>query len=226
MKKQNLKDEKNTKDEAVEFAPPPGSRRMVRLSKKESFMPSLTKSAGSFLVEVIKVVLIALAIIIPIRYFLIQPFYVKGASMEPTFYDNEYLIIDEISYRLADPKRGDVVVLRNPSNLSEFFIKRIVALPGEKLEITNGDIFIYNSNYPQGALLDESRYLSASIKTSGNEIVILKNNEYFVMGDNRSASLDSRSFGPIDRKEIIGKAWVRAWPFGRLKHFITPQYNY
>ena len=225
MEKQNLKN-KNEEREEVEFTPPPGSKRMTRLSKKENILPSFTKSASSFLIEVVKVVLISLAIIIPIRYFLIQPFYVRGASMEPNFHDNEYLIIDEISYRFTEPKRGEVVVLRNPNNTDEFFIKRVIGLPGEKLEIGGGEIYVYNNKYPSGTTLDESKYLAKNVNTSGNEVVALGNNEYYVLGDNRSSSLDSRSFGSVTRQEVIGKVWIRAWPFGKLKHFVTPQYNY
>ena len=97
-------------------ASPPGFRRIARLQKKEEFLPSFTKSFVSFVFEVLKVVIISLAIIIPIRYFLIQPFYVRGASMEPNFHDNEYLIINEISYRFSDPDRGDVVVIKEKEN--------------------------------------------------------------------------------------------------------------
>src|SRR5680860_453257 len=99
-----------------------------------------------FVWEIIKVVSISLAIILPIRYFLIQPFYVKGASMEPNFHDREYLIVDEISYRFREPARGDVIVFRYPENPEEYFIKRIIGLPGESLEIMNGGVYLYTTD--------------------------------------------------------------------------------
>src|SRR3989339_2004483 len=97
-----------------------------------------------FVLEVVQIVIISAAIIIPIRYFLIQPFYVKGASMEPNFYDHEYLIIDEISYRFHEPQRGDIVVFRYPDDPSQFFIKRLIGLPSEIIKINDGKITIIN----------------------------------------------------------------------------------
>lgn len=192
---------------------------------RQSIVPRFSESVSSFVIEVAKVVVISLAIIIPIRYFLIQPFYVKGASMEPNFYDNEYLVVDEISYRLGQPHRGDVVVLRNPRHESDFFIKRIVGLPGERIQIIDGHIAVFNDTYPQGMILDESGYLASSVKTSGNQTATLKSDEYFVLGDNRDSSLDSRYFGPIVRKEIVGRTWIRAWPIGRMAVFRTHSYT-
>jgi signal peptidase I len=204
---------------------PPGYRRSSKIEKKDLLLPTFSQSAGAFLVEVLKVVIISLAIIIPVRYFLIQPFYVKGASMEPNFHDNEYLIIDEISYRLRTPDRGDVVVLRNPNRPSEFFIKRIIGLPGETVEIENGHVFITNTINPNGKQLDESPYLKKEVVTSGTTDVTLGPEEYIVLGDNRPSSLDSRTFGPIHRSEIIGRTWIRAWPIGRATVFDAVPYG-
>jgi len=197
---------------------PPGSRRLTQLSKREEIIPTFSKSFGSFVVEVAKVILISLAIIIPVRYFLIQPFYVKGASMEPNFHDNEYLIIDELSYRLGSPHRGDVVVLHNPRRESEFFIKRVIGLPGETITISDGQVTITNTDHPDGFVLKES-YLSKGLVTSGTLSTPLAANEYYVLGDNRPSSLDSRVFGPIDRRELIGRTWIRAWPPQRVRAF-------
>jgi signal peptidase I len=159
--------------------------------------------------EILKIVIISLAIIVPIRYFLIQPFFVKGASMEPNFLDGDYLIIDEISYRFETPQRGEVIIFRYPLEPSQFFIKRIIGLPGEKVEVQDGKIFI------NGSELDESEYLQGTT-TVGNVEVRLEDDEYFVLGDNRNASSDSRKWGEVDKKLIIGRAWLRAWPFSRL----------
>jgi len=170
-----------------------------------------------FVWETLKIVIISLAIIIPIRYFLIQPFFVKGASMEPNFQDGDYLIIDEISYRFKTPERGDIIIFRYPLDPSQFFIKRVVGLPGETVKIENGEIIIQNKD-GKGSILNESKYLSDDDDyTAGNVEVNLGDEEYFVLGDNRQASSDSRKWGGVKRKFIIGQVWLRAWPFSRLK---------
>lgn len=189
-------------------------------------MPPWRKTIGPFLLELAKIVVVAFAIIVPVRYFILQPFYVKGASMEPNFHDNQYLIIDELSYRLHDPRRGDVIVLRNPNLPSEFFIKRIIGLPGEEISISDGHIRVTDPQTGQGGWLDESAYLASTVTTFGNTTVVLGTKEYFVMGDNRPASLDSRSFGPISRREIIGRTALRAWPFDKITTFSTPTVPY
>ncbi len=168
--------------------------------------------------ELIRVIVISLVIIIPIRYFLIQPFYVKGASMEPNFSDSEYLVINEIIYRFKDPRRGDIIVFRYPRDPRQYFIKRVIGLPGEKIEIKNGGVYV------EGIRLDETQYLDSSVKTTKEDVWILKKDEYFALGDNRYASLDSRDFGPIRRHFIIGKTWIRGWPLNRITLFETPAY--
>jgi len=176
-----------------------------------------------FILEVVQIVIISAAIIIPIRYFLIQPFYVKGASMEPNYFDHEYLIIDEISYRFDDPERGEIVVFRYPENPSEFFIKRVIGLPGETIEITDGKVIIYNNDNPSGVVLDEM-YLDVE-QTFGKKRVSLNEDEFFVLGDNRDKSLDSRTFGPIRRSDIVGRVWLRGLPLSRIDVFDLPDYN-
>jgi signal peptidase I len=178
----------------------------------------------SFLFELIQVAAISLAIIIPVRYFLIQPFYVKGASMEPSFFDHEYLVIDELSYRISNPQRGDIVVFRYPLDPKQFFIKRVIGLPGETVEVNEDGIKIYNNEHPNGMLLDET-YLGPGVQSSmTRRTITLKDDEYFVMGDNRGASLDSRYFGPIKRTDIVGRVWLRGWPFDRWTVFDRPNY--
>lgn len=179
----------------------------------------------AFVFELIQVAAVSLAIIIPVRYFLIQPFYVKGASMEPSFFDHEYLIIDELSYRFNDPERGDIVVFRYPADPKQFFIKRVVGLPGETVEVDETEVKIYNDEHPNGLVLDESIYLGEDyISSPTKRTVTLKAGEYFVMGDNRSSSLDSRFFGAIKRSDIVGRVWLRGWPFDRWKVFDRPAY--
>jgi len=168
-----------------------------------------------FFWEVFKVVVISLAIIVPVRYFLIKPFYVKGASMEPNFHDYEYLIIDELTYRFSEPERGDVVVFKYPFSFREYFIKRVIGLPGERIEITDGEVRIYNQENPEGIVLEED-YLAPGIETPGHITVTLSEDQYYVMGDNRPSSLDSRSFGPLERKYIVGRTILRGWPLNRF----------
>ncbi|MBI3626708.1 signal peptidase I [Candidatus Uhrbacteria bacterium] len=169
--------------------------------------------------ELLKVIVISLVIIIPVRYFLLQPFFVKGASMEPNFYDHEYLVIDEISYRFKNPQRGEIVVFRYPKDARQYFIKRIIGLPNDSLEIKDNSIYI------NGVKLDEKTYLPAETTTFGNVFIKLGPDEFFLMGDNRNFSLDSRSFGSVDRRFIVGRAWFRGFPFNEFKIFEPPAYK-
>ncbi len=182
-----------------------------------------------FVWEITKVVAISLAIILPVRYFLIQPFYVKGASMEPNFHDHEYLIIDELTYRFEAPERGQVIVFRYPRNPQEYFIKRIIGLPGEQVQIKDGQVIIFNEAHPEGFAINE-KYLSGELITfdSSETKVTVGPDEYFVLGDNRSASKDSRSFGPVSKSFITGKVLFRGWPLNEITVFDNnywPQYN-
>lgn len=170
------------------------------------------KDFFNYLLEVIKVFLIALAIVVPVRYYLIQPFYVKGESMVPTFHDSEYLIIDEITYRFREPVRGEVIVFRYPQNPDQYYIKRIIGLPGETIKIIDG-VITYTKPGGQPHVLDEV-YLSDDVVTEGYNYpeVTLDDDEYFVMGDNRGKSYDSRQFGPLTKNFIIGRTMVRVLP--------------
>ncbi len=191
----------------------------------ESPPASLFKEALLFLWEIVKVIIISLAIIVPIRYFLIQPFYVKGASMEPNFLDHEYLIVDQISYRFRDIQRGDVVVFRYPKDPREFFIKRVIGLPGETVIIRNNKVYIYNSQNTEGEAIHES-YLPEEIENIGNVTQKIDKDEYFLMGDNRSESLDSRVFGPVNRKNIVGRVFFRGWPLDKIQLYLeNPKYG-
>lgn len=187
---------------------------------------SIGQSVGHFFWELIKAFLIAMAIIVPIRYFLVQPFFVRGASMEPNFDDGEYLIVDQLSYRFREPVRGEVIVFHYPQQPSQFFIKRIVGLPGERVVIEDGKVEIFSDMYKQGVLLDETEYLPAEVRTGGVVDVQLEEDQYFVLGDNRPASSDSRSWGTLDREEIVGRTWVRAFPFDRINIFEAQEPGY
>jgi signal peptidase I len=174
-----------------------------------------------FIWEVFKIVIIALLIVIPIRYFVFQPFFVRGQSMEPNFYDGDYLIVDEITYQFRNPQRGEAIVFNYPYDITQKYIKRIIGLPGEKIIISNGGIFIYKDGSAQE--LDESAYLS-EVTTPGDMEIQLDFNEYFVLGDNREASSDSRRWGSLPQDNIIGRVFLRAWPFAALAKIETPEY--
>ncbi|HLC44254.1 MAG TPA: signal peptidase I [Patescibacteria group bacterium] len=182
-------------------------------------------SVWLFVWDFLKVFLIALAIIIPIRFYLFQPFIVTGLSMQPNFHDGEYLIIDEISYRLTQPKRGDVAVIRSPADNSQFFIKRIIGLPGETVEISGGKVVIINTEHPRGTILTED-YIPSAAATFGSLKIQLSTDQFYVLGDNRLASSDSRSFGPINRSKIIGRVLLRAFPLNKFATFSAPNYAY
>lgn len=187
---------------------------------------TLTPQSGLklFIIEAIKVGVFTVLTIFIVRTFLFKPFYVRGASMETNFFDSEYLIIDEVSYRVHEPKRGDVIVFRYPNDPSEYFLKRVIGLPGETITIRNGQVIVINKDFPNGIVLSEA-YLRSGLHTPGDTTATMKEGQYFVMGDNRAASWDSRGFGPIAENAIVGRVWVRGWPFDRVQAFSTPHYQ-
>ena len=173
---------------------------------KKSWLAGLKQS----FIETIEVFIIAAVIVIPIRMFVFQPFIVSGPSMETTFHDGDYLIVDEISYRFSKPQRGDVVIFNAPPDPKTRYIKRIIALPGETIRIKEGDVFIEKDD--QKMQLTES-YLPKDLKTfTYNEKAIkLGPDQYFVMGDNRNNSKDSREWGPLPYNMIIGKVSIKVF---------------
>lgn len=168
-----------------------------------------TAKKSSFIKELIKYALVALAIVVPIRTWIAQPFIVNGSSMDTTFANGQYLIVDEISYRFKAPERGDVLIFKYPNDPSKYFIKRLIGLPGETVIVKNGSVSIKNAAHPDGVALNES-YTSS--QTFGNIQVTLTNDEYFVMGDNRLVSSDSRVWGPLPKEDLIGRPIVRLLP--------------
>lgn len=160
--------------------------------------------------ELVRFALLAFLIILPIRAFIAQPFIVSGSSMYPTFKDGNYLIVDQISYRLEIPKRGEVIVFKYPKDTSKYFIKRIIGLPGETVTIKGSQVNIKNTAKPEGFDLTEPYVKNLA---TNDMTVTLGSNEYFVMGDNRSASSDSRSWGNVPKNLIIGRTFVRLLPF-------------
>jgi len=192
------------------------------------------QGVGSFIIEIVKIFILAFLIIMPIRLFLFQPFFVQGDSMYPTFKNGEYLIINELGYKettigvgekefftvdyFKELERFDIAVFRYPKDPEKYFIKRVVGLPGEKIEIKDGEVKIYNSENPNGLILDEE-YLNEKILTANSVHESpwqLGEDEYFMMGDNRTGSSDSRLWGPLPKYDVIGKVIFRAWPFNRI----------
>ncbi len=170
--------------------------------------------------EIVEVALIAAVTVYLIRSFLVQPFLVSGASMEPNFSDGNYLLIDEITYRFREPQRGEVVVFRYPLDRSLFFIKRIIGMPGERVVSQNGRIKIFADE--SGVSLDEE-YLSGA-KPNDNFDIKLGDEQYFVLGDNRYHSFDSRNWGAVSRKDIVGLTRLRILPIRDFGLFEAPSY--
>lgn len=180
------------------------------------------KHTLSIIWELGKIALIAFVLVVGLRVFVFQPFLVRGESMEPNFHNWDYLIVDEISYRFGSPDRGDVIVFKFPNDPSQRYIKRIIGLPGETIEIENGEIKILRG--AEQFTLNESAYLP-NAETIGTSFITLENDEYFVMGDNRRYSSDSRSWGALPRENIIGKALIRIFPISAFAKVTAPLYE-
>lgn len=178
----------------------------------------------SYFTEFLKIFIVAAAVILPIRLFLIQPFYVKGASMEPNFHENEYLIIDKLSPHFKPFVRGEVIVFRYPKTDHRFLIKRVIALPGEKIVIKNQGVTIFNAESPNGLKLDERSYNPRELS---DRLIVetLDPDEYFVLGDNRPVSFDSERFGAVTQDQIVGRVVFRGLPINRIGILKTPIYN-
>jgi len=187
------------------------------------------QTAAAFVWDLVKIFLIAFIIIIPFRTFVAEPFVVSGSSMVPNFHNHDYLIIDRLSYLLlGQPKRGDVIVLKFPKDTSQYFIKRIIGLPGDKVCFSpncqgqDGHVYIFNSQHPDGVELNEP-YISQP--TYGQSMIApLSDNQYFVLGDNRTASSDSRVWGILPKNDIVGRVWTRIYPFADAGFIKTPAY--
>jgi signal peptidase I len=174
-----------------------------------------TAGAASLLREVAEVIVLAIILYFGIS-FAVQAVHVEGLSMYATLDDNDYLIANKIDYRLHPPQRGDIIILRPPTDNSKDFIKRVIALPGEKLLIRDGIVYINGHKLDEPYLPEAWTTLNNPAPWSVGDGAVIPPNDYFVMGDNRNRSQDSRIFGPIGRDRIDGRAWFRIWP---LDHF-------
>lgn len=181
-------------------------------------MPANTKEKASnstlqVVWETVRYAIIAAAIIIPIRMFVAQPFVVSGNSMFPTFKNGEYLIVNEATKYIGEYHRGDVVIIRYPNDPSKYFIKRIIGLPGETVTVNNGTVSITSALHQTPYVLEEPYIKNTK---EDNSARTLTNEEYFVMGDNRAQSSDSRVWGPVPAKLMDGKALLRLFPFSAI----------
>lgn len=174
--------------------------------------PSMLKKIWLEIWDIIKFLAPIIVVVFIVRTYIAQPFIVDGESMSPNFHTGHYLIIDELSYRFHAPKRGDVVVLRYPLDTSRFFLKRIVGLPGDRITLKNGKVYITNTEHPEGAVLVEPYHNQTTFPAGQFKDVVLGKDEFFAMGDNRAGSSDSRAWGVLPKKDIIGHAVIRLFP--------------
>lgn len=172
-----------------------------------------SSSGSATFFELVRYAIIALIIVIPFRVFIAQPYVVSGSSMDPTFTDGDYLIVDQLSKRFELPERGSVIIIRYPKDPSKFFIKRLIAFPNEKVEIKNGSLTIFNQEKPEGIKIEEPYVVYSKIE---NFSMKLGNDEYFVMGDNRAGSSDSRIWGSLPKENIIGQPIFRLLPISNI----------
>lgn len=170
------------------------------------------KQTSSFW-ELVRYAILAFLIVIPFRIFIAQPYIVEGSSMYPTFETSDYLIVDQLTKRFEEPKRESVVIIRYPKDPSKFFIKRLIAFPGETVEIKGGQVFIYNKDSKDGIKLNE---LYVVYKKNEDFSMKLGADEYFVMGDNRAGSSDSRAWGAVPKKYIIGRPILQLFPLNKI----------
>lgn len=171
------------------------------------------KFLGSAFKEILTFIILAIVIVVPVRLFIAQPFVVEGESMHPTFESGDYLIVDELTYRLSDPKRGDVVVFKYPNDPKVFYIKRIIGLPGEIVHIEKGSTSVTKTDGTT-LTLDESYVVEEDATYTLDRT--LGEDEFFVMGDNRPKSSDSRVWGPLPRDDMMGRAFIRLLPPGKM----------
>ena len=182
-----------------------------------------------YFIDVVETLVVAAAIFVVVYLLLLQPHQVRGASMEPNLSDGQYILTDKITYRFGEPKRGDIIVFKAPVDENFDYIKRIIALPEETISIKDGGIIIKNSDNPDGFTLNEPYPLNGlnspgELLADGKEVTMDKNS-YFVLGDNRNQSFDSREWGVLPKENIIGKAWLRYWPVPNLSFIKGVNYS-
>lgn len=175
----------------------------------------LLQRVGSFFMDIIEVFVISMSIFIVVYLFLMQPHQVKGNSMFPTYHDGEYLMTDKVTYRFREPKRGDIVVFKAPVNEDFDFIKRVIAVPGDKILIKDGEVYVNGEMLNEVYLPDEYDTRGGRFLREGVEAEVPEGT-YICIGDNRGHSSDSREWGPVPKENIVGRVFFRYWPFNRF----------
>ncbi len=190
---------------------------------------NLLKALGRLLLDTIEVFVLALALFAVAYLFLFQPHQINGNSMLPGFRDKEMLITEKVTYYFREPERGQIMVFKYPKAHEYDYIKRLIGLPGETIQIKNGSVYIYNDIYPWGHKLEEP-YTKGFTTTGGaflkeGELFSIPEDSYILMGDNRARSSDSRDWGTVKRSEVVGKAWFRYWPPQAFAFIDKPEYK-
>ena len=203
--------------EDKEFFEDNDSKSAIKEEKKTT-MGTVVLSFLDFLKTVVIIVVLAALI----RQFIIQPFIVDGQSMEPNFQNNDYLITDKISYRLHTPERGEVIIFHPPDNPSVNYLKRVIGLPGDTVKVSGGNVYVNGKKITEPYLKAGDTTLSPN---TGDVEITLKDKEYFVLGDNRNHSRDSREIGPIPQANIVSRIWIRLYPFNSIKTFTADKYQ-
>lgn len=186
-------------------------------------MDKLKRAVAAFF-DFLQGIVVILSVMVMIYLFVMSPQEINGASMEPNFHNGEYILTNKILYKFKDPQRGDVVIFKSPKNKDIDYIKRVIGLPGDTVELRS------NKFYINGQPLDEP-YLSPDISIFGgsylqeNKGIVVPDGVYFVVGDNRPHSSDSREFGPIAKEDFIGTAFLRYWPFNKTGVIQRPSYS-
>ncbi|MBI2617035.1 signal peptidase I [Candidatus Gottesmanbacteria bacterium] len=199
--------------------PPPPEAPENDSQESDNFIVRAIKKLISLFLDFLETIVVALSIFVVVYLFIFQPHEIKGSSMEPNFFNNEYILTDKISYRFGEPKRGDVIILKAPKNPDIDYIKRVIGLPNERLKVQNGFVYINGEQLLEPYISETTNLFPGSYMQEGVEITVPEG-FYFVMGDNRQHSSDSREFGPISSDLIIGRAFLRYWPpkqFGPLE---------
>lgn len=191
-------------------------------------MSNIIRSFSSFFLDLIETIVIGLSLFLVVYLFFMQPHQVNGQSMVPSFESGEYVLTDKISYRIGDPERGDVIVFHAPPTANCpvgtgcDFIKRVIGKPGETIEVKEDAIFVDGKELNEPYIPEEFDILPGAF--TRDRAITLGDDEYFVSGDNRPYSSDSRAWGPIERRDIVGRAFFRYWPADKIG--LIPKINY
>lgn len=180
---------------------------------------SLLKGIIGFVMDMLETIVFVGAMFIVVNYYILQPSQVRGSSMLPTLHDNDRIFVSRVTYKLRQPQRGDIVVLNSPENKEIEFVKRVIGLPGDTIMIddcsppfrTECDIYVNGEKLEENYIKDKTQLYENSIYTEGEKLTV-PDKSLFVMGDNRTGSLDSRIFGPVPQDSIIGVVFFRYFP--------------